>query len=307
MVKRKILIPGVSGLLGLNLALACAETDEVVGTVNSHPLKEVPFRTMKYDFSSLNNLEDLFEDVKPDLVVNCVAIANLDASERQPVLARKLNAELPGKLAEITKKLSIPFVHISTDAVFDGQKGNYTEDDEPRPVNIYGATKLAGEKAVSVSNPDAIIARVNFYGWSLSGKRSLCEFFYNYLKAGSPLKGFSDLFYSPMMVSDLVETLLEMVEKNLTGIYHVSTDEALSKYDFGCRLAEVFGFDVGLIEPASWCDIDLAAVRSPDLTMDVSKLTGDLGHGIPCVLDGLIRLKAQQDNGYAAYLQSLTD
>ena len=306
-MKRRILIPGVSGLLGLNFAHTCAETDEVVGTVNSNPLKKVPFQTMNYDFSSLHNLEDLFEEVKPDMVVNCVAIANLDASEKQPELAKKLNAELPGKLAEITKKLSIPFIHISTDAVFDGKKGNYTEEDKTNPINIYAATKLVGEEIVSSSNPDAIIARVNFYGWSLSGKRSLCEFFFNNLKAGIPLKGFNDLFYNPMMVTDLAEILLEMVEKNLAGIYHVSTDESLSKYDFGCRFADVFGFDAELIQPTSWCDIDLAAVRSPDLTMDVSKLIGDLGHGVPGVLDGLIRLKAQQDNGYAAYLQSLTD
>jgi len=306
-VKRRILIPGVSGLLGLNFAHTCDETDEIIGTVNSHPLKKAPFQTMNHDFSTLHDLEDLFEEVKPDMVVNCVAIANLDASEKQPELARILNAELPGKFAEITKKLSIPFVHISTDAVFDGQKGNYAEKDATNPINVYAATKLAGEEAVSASNPDAIIARVNFYGWSLSGKRSLCEFFFNNLKAEIPLKGFNDLFYNPMMVTDLAETLLEMVEKNLAGIYHVSTDEALSKYDFGCRLSEVFGFDVGLIEPASWCDIDLAAVRSTNLTMDVSKLIGDLGHGVPGVLDGLIRLKAQQDNGYAAYLQSLAE
>ena len=306
-MRRRILIPGVSGLLGLNFAHTCAETDEVVGTVNTHPLKKAPFQTMNYDFSSLHNLEDLFEEVKPDMVVNCVAIANLDASEKQPELAQKLNAELPGKLAEITKKLSIPFVHISTDAVFDGQKGDYVENDIPNPINIYAATKLAGEEAVSSSNPDAIIARVNFYGWSLSGKRSLCEFFFNNLKDGTPLKGFRDLFYSPMMVTDLAETLLEMVEKNLAGIYHVSTDESLSKYDFGCRLAKVFGFDVGLIEQTSWRDIDLAAVRSPDLTMNVSKLISDLGHGVPGVLDGLKRLKAQQDSGFAAYLQSLAE
>jgi dTDP-4-dehydrorhamnose reductase len=302
---KKILIPGVSGLLGLNLAHVCGEHYSVTGTVHQNPLINARFETVPFDFSSTACIEELVEQVEPDLIINCAAVANLDTSEKKPELARVLNTELPGKLAEIAKRMKIPFVHISTDAVFDGQKGLYVETDVTNPINTYAKTKLAGELAVQSANADAIIARVNFYGWSLSGNRSLCEFFYNHLKARKPLKGFVDLMYNPMMVSDLADTLLEMVDKKLSGIYHVSTDEMLSKYDFGCRLAEKFGFDAALIKPISWRDLEMAAVRSPNLTMDISKLKHALGHGVPSVADGLNRLKEQRENGYADSLQNL--
>ena len=277
----------------------------MIGTVHQNPLLNAPFETVQFDFSSSAPMEKLVDKVQPDLIINCAAVANLDTSEKNPELARVLNAELPGKLAQIAERMKISFVHISTDAVFDGQKGMYVEEDVTNPINTYAKTKLAGELAVQSANADAIIARVNFYGWSLSGNRSLCEFFYNNLSAGKPLKGFVDLMYNPMMVSDLADTLLEMVDQKLSGIYHVSTDEMLSKYDFGCRLAEQFGFEAALIEPISWRDLEMAAVRSPNLTLDVSKLKHALGHGVPSVADGLNRLKEQREYGFAESLQNL--
>jgi len=301
----KILIPGVSGLLGLNLAHVASERMTVVGTVYQHPIKNAQFETVPFDFFGRQEIEPLFETVRPDLVINCAAVANLDTSEKKPELARRLNTELPRQLAELTKQHDIPFVHISTDAVFDGKKGMYVESDVTNPINAYARTKLAGEEAVQAINADAIIARVNFYGWSLSGSRSLCEFWYNNLSAGKSLKGIRDLFYTPMMVGQLAETLLEMVDRNLSGIYHVSTDEALSKYEFGVRLAEEFGFDAGLIEAVSWKDLSLLATRSPNLTMDVTKLKRDLGHGVPSVSEGLQYLKKQRENGFAEMLQTL--
>ena len=96
-------------------------------------------------------------------------------------LAGKLNAEVPGWLAGAAKGWGVPFVHISTDAVFNGETGNYTEEDATDPLSVYARTKLAGEQAVQAANPEAAIARTVFYGWSLSGRRSLAEFFFNQL------------------------------------------------------------------------------------------------------------------------------
>ncbi len=97
------------------------------------------------------------------------------------------------------------------------------------------------------ANPQAIIARVNFYGWSLNGTRSLGEFFYRNLSAGKNVKGFTDVLFCPLLVNHLVDLLLTMAEKDLKGLYHVVSSEHLSKYEFGCRIARLFDLDEKLI------------------------------------------------------------
>lgn len=302
----KILVPGVSGLLGLNLAMAKHNQHEIVGVTHSHGLKQAPFAVRGKDLSLADEAKRLVDEIEPDWIINCAAIANVDLCEKEQELARRMNADLPGALAQSAASRGIPFVHISTDAVFDGQTGLYSETSQPNPINHYARTKLAGEHAVMNANPDALIARVNFYGWSISGKRSLSEFFFNHLSRGEQVNGFTDVFYCPMMVNDLVDTLFEMVENDLRGLYHVVGEQVLSKYDFAVELAEEFGFDAGLVQPISWRDASLTAVRSPNLTLNVAKLIGDLGHRLPDLAHGLKQYHQQAIKRYPELLQSFS-
>ena len=216
-----------------------------------------------------------------------------------------MNAELPGELAEACAKHDIRLVHISTDAVFDGMlAGIYTERDKPNPLGVYAQTKLAGEHNVLEANPLAVVARVNFFGWSLSGSRSLAEFFFNKLSAGEPCNGFTDVFFCPMFVGDLAETLIQILEKNLSGLYHVTGSETLSKYDFGQRIARQFGFDPDLVIPRSVEDSGLIARRSHNLRLSIHKLSTDLGLEIPGVSTGIQQFYTQAKVGYPQKMRS---
>ena len=220
-------------------------------------------------------------------------------------MAQQVNADLPGELARLTRELGIKMVHISTDAVFDGQQGDYLETDAPNPLSVYARTKLEGEQQVLQANPEAIVARVNFFGWSLTGKRSLAEFFFNHLGAGKTVKGFTDVQFCPLQVNDLAEMLMGMVSRDLRGLYHVVSGESLSKYDFGCAIADQFGFDKGFITPVSWQEGGLTAPRSPNLTLNVSKVTEALGGPPPSVAAGLRRFYRQYEDGYAERLRKM--
>jgi len=276
----KYLITGASGLLGLNMALHLAGED-VTGVVNQNKLKDVPFTQVSVDLSQRDDAVQLVEQVKPDILVHCAAIANLDVCERQPEQAKRTNADLPGWLAEAAKSCGAYLIHISTDAVFDGVRGEYSETDATNPIGAYARFKLMGEEAVAAANPQALIARVNFYGWSLGGKRSLSEFFFNNLRAGNTVNGFTDIYFCPLLVNELVRILLRMAEKRASGIYHVLSPERLSKYEFGRRLARQFNLDENLIQPASWKDAGLTSARSPNLTLKVDKLAKLLGSDLP--------------------------
>jgi dTDP-4-dehydrorhamnose reductase len=301
----RLLVTGASGMLGANLALVAQKMGyEVLGWTNSRPLVGAPFATRAVDFCDKEALAQAFEAAQPDLLINCAAQANLDAAEKQPERAFRVNAEAAGELALLARIANIPMIQLSTDSVFDGKLGNYKETDIPNPLNTYAKSKLAGEWAVAEANPAAVIARVVFYGWSLTGTRSLSEFFYNNLTAGKPVNGFTDMFFSPLYAGHLAETLLEMLEKRLSGVYHVYAPECLSKHDFGMLLAREFGLDPDLIRPISALDSDLPTQRPLNLSMNTDKLQAALGKPLASQVEGLCALHADLDSGLRQKLLS---
>ena len=302
----RFLVTGVSGLLGLNFALTVdGKKHQVIGVANTVPLKDVHFKFLQAELTESGIIEKLVDEAKPDVILHCAAIANLEACEGNPSLASEVNGVLPGRIAESARKHDIKMIHISTDAVFDGANGNYRETDDPNPLSVYARTKWEGEKAVTSANPQAMVARVNFYGWSISGTRSLAEFFVNNLALGKPIKGFTDVLFCPMMVLDLADMLVEAAQKKLQGIYHLVGAQAMSKYDFGLALANTFGFDPALISPASVTDGELIAARSPNLTLDTGKITAALGHKLPDFDKGLAKFYAQYRHGFPKHIQAL--
>jgi dTDP-4-dehydrorhamnose reductase len=309
----RVLITGASGLLGANVALEAAKAGhEVVGVSGSRPLRTDAFTAVTVDLLNEAGLLGLVERVRPEWVVHCAALADLEACERDPELARRLNGEVPGVLAEICRKGGARheparLLHISTDAVFDGVKGNYAETDAPHPLSVYAETKLAGERAVAAADPDALIARVNLFGFSPGGNRSLGEFFLYNLMKGKPLKGFTDVFFCPLLVNDIAGIFFRMLERGLGGLYHVFGSECVSKYDFGVRIAERFELDSGLIAPISVDDAGLSASRSPNLTMLVHKLSTALGEPLPALSPMIDRFWGLYQRGYPQEVVGLLD
>lgn len=300
----KLLITGVSGLLGINLAVEVMREHDVIG-VDRGKLKSAPFPVIKADVLEKHEIRSILDATHPDWLINCAALANLEKCEEDLGQAKTLNADLPGELATACAKRNIRFVHISTDAVFDGGREDaYIEGDEPNPQGVYSQTKLDGERAVREANPQAIIARVNFYGWSLGGGRSLGEFFVNHLSEGKNVNGFTDVIFCPMWVNHLSCLLLEMLEKNLSGLYHVVGAQPMNKYQFGLEVARRFGLNAGLISPRSVKGSGLTAPRSHNLWLSVHKLSTDLGHEIPLFSTGLAGFYTQFQQGYPQKIRS---
>jgi dTDP-4-dehydrorhamnose reductase len=302
----KLLITGSSGLLGLNIALEALGEHEVIG-VDRAKLKSPPFRTIQRDLLDDGAVDSILDEARPDWLIHCAALADLEACEADPSLARRLNADLPSALAKACHERSIRMVQISTDAVFDGMKsGSYTEDDAPLPVSIYARTKVDAEHAVLESNPEAIVARVNFYGWSLSGRRSLAEFFHHNLTNNKSMSGYTDVIFCPMHAAHLAQTLLKMLTKGLHGMYHVVGTQPMSKYQFGVEIARRFKLNDSEISPKSIQSSSLVARRAHNLYLSVNKLSTDLGESLPSFSAGLDLFYAQFKEGFPQKLKSFT-
>lgn len=300
----KLLLTGVSGLLGINFAQEMMDEHEIIG-VDRGKLVNAPFQIFKHDLLEKDIIEKILDDARPDWVVNCAALADLDICEEDPELAKQLNTDLPRRFARACKMRNIPFAHISTDAVFDGTKnGYYSEEDAPNPTGVYAKTKLDGEWAVLTEYPKAIVARVNFYGWSLNGRRSLAEFFYNNLTHNKSMSGFTDVIFCPMLVNDTARTLVKMLKRELKGLYHLVGPQAMSKYQFGVEIARRFHMRESDITPKSVSFSGLIAKRSNNLWLSTRKLSADLGEDLPSFSTGLDEFYTQYEQGYPQKIRS---
>ena len=302
----RLLITGSSGLLGLNLALEAMPAHEVIGVDRSR-LKSAPFRTIQADLLDAGAVDSVLDQARPEWLIHCAALADLEACEENPEAARRLNADLPSALAKACKTRGIHMVQVSTDAVFDGMKsGVYTESDEPHAVNVYSQTKLEAERAVLEFNAEAIVARVNFYGWSLGGRRSLAEFFFHNLTNNKSMSGYTDVIFCPMHAAHLAETLLAMLGKGLHGLYHAVGPQPMSKYQFGVEIARKFRMNESEISPKSIQASSLIARRAHNLYLSVNKLSTDLEQSLPSFSTGLDLFYTQFREGFPQKLRSFT-
>lgn len=304
----RILITGASGLLGANLVLAAVEHGHtVIGVSCTHRLRRMEFGVLRADLTRDGEANRVIVDCSPDWVVHCAALTDLDACERAPGLADQVNRDAARAVAVAAAAHGARLVHISTDAVFDGRRGNYTEVDTPHPVNAYARSKLDGERAVAEACPSAAIVRTNIYGWNALPKRSLAEWFLENLEAGRPCNGFTDVKTTPILVNDLSEMLLNLAASKLSGIYHIAGSECLSKYDFGLRLAAIFSLDAGLIHPSSVEEAGLEARRSKGLCLNSGKAQAALGFRLPMADEGLRRFRELRQAGLPRRLQGLIE
>ncbi len=277
---KTVLITGVSGLLGSNLAWCMKERFHVHGVYHTHPVKIVGVDTSPLDILSADGVRKTIESVGPDIVIHCASLANVDLCEKHPEEARRIHGEGTTNIVEALRGTKAKLIYISSDSVYEGVQGPYPEDRGVAPRNVYGRTKLEGEKAAAV-HPDHLILRTNIFGWNIQDKTSLAEWILRELRAGRTVNGFQDARFSCLYTFELARLIELAISKKLTGVYNCGTSTACSKYEFACQLAEIFGLSEDLVKPALLKDSALMASRGQDLSMDVSSFENALGEPMP--------------------------
>ena len=284
----RVLVTGASGLLGCKLVKALSEGYEVIPTHNTHPIHP---GSVRMDIVDGDEVARVLSEVKPKLVVHTAAETNVDKCETSRELAWSINAEGTRNVAEACGKKGVKLVYVSTDYVFDGEKGLYREEDEAKPVNYYGVTKLKGEEFVREFCEDFIIARTSvLYGWH-SSRVNFATWVIDSLRNGKRISVVEDHYNSPTLADDLAEIILRIVGMDLAGAYHVAGSERISRYDFAMKIAEVFGFDRSLITPVRMKDLRVWIAQRPrDSSLSVDKAKRELKVSLLDVREGLHRM-----------------
>ena len=293
----RIGITGASGMLGTALIDELTNNHAVFATSRSKGYEKDGTQWDCFDITNLRKLNRWLVKTKPDLIVHCAALVNVNECENNEESAKKLHIETTQTIANYLDQDNKKLIYISTDSVFDGEKAEaYAESDQVNPLNIYAATKLLGEGPVLLMK-NGLVFRTNILGWNVFGKLSFAEWVLKGLVESEPLSLFDDVIFSPLHVADLSLIISRAIDHKLSGLFHCASKDSLSKYDFGIKMAEIFNFPIDNIKRINFEDMDLIASRPKNMNLSSTKINSIL----ECKsnsYDAIKLMKNQYENGW---------
>jgi len=302
----KILIVGGSGLTGSVLAKLAASDWHVCATYLSNPVKIEACSFLPLDIGIKSDVITLIRKVSPDVVVHTVGVASVDFCETHPDEARRIHVEGTRNIAQGCREADSKLIYMSTDYVFDGETGRYTEDDTPNPISVYAETKLEAEKVVmNAGVPYGIVRPAVIYGWH--PKSRFLNWILGKLVEKKSVPAFIDQYSCPSLVYNICGAILELAESDRVGIYHTVGSDCVNRFEFAKKVAEIFGYDGGLIEPVKSESVKQVAKRPKRLCLDNSKVQRDLKVRFLGIEDGLAETKNHASFEYTDLLERLVN
>jgi dTDP-4-dehydrorhamnose reductase len=271
----KVLITGVSGMLGKDLAEIFLQDKKykVFGIARHRPNNLPDLNFIKLDLLNLSKLKTVLKRISPDIIIHSAAIVNLDRCDQHKAEARIIHARA-AKIFAAHRRLSTRLIYISTDSVFDGRQGNYKETSKTRPLNYYAKTKRRGEEIVLKESPNSLVIRTNIFGFHQIPGASLAEWGLDNLFKKRAINGFVDVRFNPVYTKQLARVIKQIADQEhfLPRILNVGSGSFLSKYNFLIKLAEIFKQNKALITKSKISQSALAIARPRNTTLNTVKL-----------------------------------
>ena len=273
----KVVITGSNGLLGqslLSLLLKEKETYQVFGfSRGENRSGRTDFSYVSIDITEEDQLKKALLEIQPGFIINTAAMTQVDDCENQKEACDLLNITVVKWLSEVSEKLNAHLIHISTDFIFDGIKGNYKETDTPNPLSYYGLSKLKSEELLLKTKIDYTVLRtILVYGKVFDMSRSnIVLWVKSMLEQGKEITIVDDQFRTPTYVGDLALACKLSMDKKVTGIFNISSNQLLSVYEIAQEIADTFKLDKNLIKPISTSTLNQTAPRPAKTGFDLSK------------------------------------
>ncbi len=295
-MKEKILVIGSNGMLGQRFVEHINNLDNYNLITASYEEKSF-FDFAEYftiDISNEIDVKKLIKQTAPNYIVNTAAYTNVDKSETEKDAAKGINVFGVKFIAEAAKEIGAHFIHISSDYVFNGYNGPYSEEDTTDPVGYYGLTKLEGEIEIKNILDNYSILRTNvLYGPAKFGRPDFVKWVYTNLKDNKQIKIVTDQINNPTYIDDLVSAIFLCITKKVYGIYHIGGKEFLNRYEFTKKIANYFELDTGLIIPITTAELNQAAKRPLKSGLITKKAEANFGY-IPTELTKTFELMKKE-------------
>jgi len=294
----KILITGISGFLGWNLARRLNGQYRIYGISLDNPVAIPGVEAFTFDLSDWSKIERLCQAVNPAVIVHAAAYSNPDYCELHHKEALTLNTFATRELAKAANRLGSRLIYTSTDFVFDGRRGEYSEADDPAPINYYGKTKFLGELEITNHCSHYVTLRIGtLYGRGNGIRPNFFEAMEKQLLAGKKPSCVVDQYRTFLFVEDAVQAISQFIEeKTLKGLFHLGGPEKASRFQFAETLCATLGASASLIEKVRLADSPSAAARPPDCSLNSTKIRRALSLNLSSISQSLDRLCSRTGN-----------
>ncbi len=274
-----ILVTGANGLIGSRVVARLGARGHTVVALGRGPRRLAAGDYRSVDLTDESALVATVKAANPEIVINPGSMTDVDGCETAASEAFKVNGVAPGVLASCCSDVGAHLVHVSTDYVFDGEAGPYTEDDIPNPRGVYALTKHIGEQGVRALARSWTIARTAVvYGWPPAGRPNFGSWLLGALRKGEPIRLFEDQSVSPSLASSVADQLVELAENRHQGIWNVSGAAVVNRLQFGRALCAEFGLDARSIVPSKLSEAKLKSPRPQRGGLLVAKATAQLAN-----------------------------
>lgn len=280
---QSLLITGAGGILGNAFVRQQTRLQKLFPKITFS-------RRSKLDLTNRRQTAYFLNHLVPDVIINCAAMTIVEDCEKLPDQAYEINTQLPQLLANWTARNHKKLIHYSTDAVFDGKKGNYTEIDRPNPLNIYAKSKFKGEQSILKTDPNALILRTNLIGIRGRKPYPLAEWMLRKLETKDEFTTFTDVFFAPLCVDDLVKFTLVALNKNLCGLYHLNAKDFATKHQFALLLAKEFEYLSPKLKPVESSKI-LTVTRPQKTYLNSQKFAQAADVSLPTIRQSIHSLR----------------
>ena len=264
MIKKRVLIIGSNGMLGQSVVSILKKSDKyelLLASLENSSVEE-KFTYIKVNIGNKKEVKKLVLDFYPDYVVNLAAFTNVDKCESEKELCWNANVNALEYLAKYCVPTNSQLIHISSDYIFDGKNGPYSENDLPNPISYYGRSKLAGENVIKRFNiPNTIIRTNVLFGATRYGRPDFVKWVVDSLKSDQQIKIVTDQYNNPTFIDDLAVMIKTIIDKSKTGLYHIGGAEQLNRYDFTKRIVDYFSLDFELVTPILTKELNQPALR----------------------------------------------
>ncbi len=287
---KRMLILGGTGLVGSTLIQYAYKDYKIHYTYNNNKICFFNLPCSKIDllkdFSSFIKLTKTFS---PDIIVHTVGNPSVDDCEKNPELAKQLHVIQTKKIVNIANEINAKIIFLSTDAVFNGkQKIKYIETDPVCPVNVYSETKTKAEKIILTNSKNVVLRPAVIYGWHKKSRFS--NWIIESLTQGNPVDPHIDQFNTPTLVDDLVKSIILIIKKDISGLYHSTGKTCVNRYELAKIIAEVFKLNVNLIKSVTSNEKKQGAPRPKNTCLDSSKLEKAIEFEFKDIKTGLLYL-----------------
>lgn len=297
-----ILVTGTNGLLGQKILYQLKSLPDIRLIASSKGVNRTRNITnyvyVDLDITNIEQLNRAFETYKPDTLINTAAFTNVDACELNKEACWKLNVDAVAIMIALCKKHNTHFIHLSTDFVFDGTAGPYSETDQPNPLSYYAASKYESEKLLMQSDLQwAIIRTIIIYGVVDDGQRSnVVLWTKNSLEQHKDINVITDQYRSPTLAEDLADACVQCALRKATGIYHVSGSEQMSIWECVNSVADFFHLDKKYLHPITTASLQQPAVRPLVTGFNIDKAMRELNYKPHSFTEGLMMVEEQLKN-----------